>query len=795
MGGIGTQTGMTDVALPAKRKWSLAPRTFRAKFILVVGGALLFDLLLAGGIALWNVQRLSLNATQQVGRGLEKASTEYLQNYLSTTVERTDLLFDRYHSEINSLAGSMQTLIDHPSLQTAIGDVLEKDPSFTSPLEYNPASNWWQNNPPEASAVTVWGYLLDGDHKPLPNVLKDVHDSAAFNIFGPSAMNAGPPKLQMYYIGPRASPILRSTPFTDQGKVFDEVYPGHNETNWWDFFWPDLYENWQAWITNPSERPVDSQITMLSPYLDGVTGKIIVSFIQPLLTQDRKDVNGIVGVDLTLDQMDEIVRSVKIAETGFAFLSTSSGNILAVTEAGQQTLGVTTDNSQGFDRTLARSTQPNLASLSMPKDAGTVMTRVLLRENGEDVPYVVLLKQLRPTNLYTGAGPVTREVLTLGFMVPEREIYASLISAQAEISRATRSILTWQIATVLFCLMIVLGAVFAISGRITAGLSALADAARRLQAKDYSVRVNIPTRDEVGDVGIAFNKMAEEISYHTENLEQLVEARTEQLEAANQEILGLNERLKSENLRLGAELDVARHIQMMVLPKTGELNSIPRIEIAGYMEPATEVGGDYYDVLQDGNRVKVGIGDVTGHGLESGVLMLMVQSVARALQEKGGGDPKDFLEVLNRAIYKNIERTSSDKHLSLAFLDYEDKHVTLSGQHEEVLVVRNDGEVERINTIDLGFPIGLERDIGPFVSTRDIPFESGDIIILHTDGVTEAEGPSGELFGIDRLSESAKRNRDGNADEIKQGIIDDLMAHIGNQKIHDDITLVVLRHR
>lgn len=786
---------MTAATQTPSKGWSLAPRTFRAKFILVVGGALLFDLLLAGGIALWNVQRLSLNATQQVGRGLEKATTEYLQNYLDTTVERTDLLFDRYHSEVNSLAGSMQTLIDHPELQTAIGDVLEADRSFTSPLQYNAEGNWWQNGPPEASAVTVWGYLLDGDRNPLPNVMKDVHDSAAFNIFGPSAMNAGPPKLQMYYIGPRASPILRSTPFTDQGKVFDEVYPGHNETNWWDFFWPDLYENWQSWIPNPSARPVDSQITMLSPYLDGVTGKIIVSFIQPLLTQDRRDINGVVGVDLTLDQMDEIVRSVKIAETGFAFLSTSAGNILAVTEAGQQTLGVTTDNSQGFDRTLARSTQPALASLAMPQDANTVMTRLILNENGQDVPYVALLKQLRPTNLYSGSGPVTREVLSLAFMVPEREIYASLLSAQEEISDATRSILFWQIATVLLCLMIVLGAVFAISGRITAGLSALADAARRLQAKDYSVRVNIPTRDEVGAVGIAFNKMAEEISYHTENLEQLVEARTQQLEAANQEILGLNERLKSENLRLGAELDVARHIQMMVLPKTTELNSIPRIEIAGYMEPADEVGGDYYDVLQDGNRVKIGIGDVTGHGLESGVLMLMVQSVARALQEKGGGDPKDFLEVLNRAIFKNIERTSSDKHLSLAFLDYDNSHVTLSGQHEEVLVVRNDGEVERINTMDLGFPIGLERDIGPFVATRDIPFDTGDIIILHTDGVTEAEGPGGDLFGIDRLSESAQRYRLGNADEIKRGIIDDLMAHIGNQKIHDDITLVVLRHR
>ena len=214
------------------------------------------------------------------------------------------------------------------------------------------------------------------------------------------------------------------------------------------------------------------------------------------------------------------------------------------------------------------------------------------------------------------------------------------------------------------------------------------------------------------------------------------------------------------------------------------------------MEPADEVGGDYFDVLHDGSRIKVGIGDVTGHGLESGVLMLMVQSVARALQEQGDEDPRTFLEVLNRAIYKNIERTKTDKHLSLAFLDYQDKHITLSGQHEEVLLVRREGEVERIDTVDLGFPIGLESDIAPFISTRDIPFDSGDIIVLHTDGVTEAESPTGELFGLERLCESARKYRDcDSAEDIKEGIIADLMAHIATQKIHDDITLVVMRHR
>lgn len=110
-------------------------------------------------------------------------------------------------------------------------------------------------------------------------------------------------------------------------------------------------------------------------------------------------------------------------------------------------------------------------------------------------------------------------------------------------------------------------------------------------------------------------------------------------------------------------------------------------------------------------------------------------------------------------------------------------------------MLRAGGSVERIDTIDLGLPIGLEKDISSFVATRNIPFVSGDVVVLHTDGVTEAEGPRGELFGLDRLCESAVLRRGASAEEIKTGIIADLMAHIGTRKIHDDITLVVMRHR
>lgn len=125
-------------------------------------------------------------------------------------------------------------------------------------------------------------------------------------------------------------------------------------------------------------------------------------------------------------------------------------------------------------------------------------------------------------------------------------------------------------------------------------------------------------------------------------LEQKVEERTAELAQANAEITILNERLKADNLRMTAELDVTRRLQQMILPKQAELNAISGLDIAGFMEPAEEVGGDYYDVLQYQDRVKIGIGDVTGHGLESGVLMIMAQTVVRSLFEGNFTNPRNF---------------------------------------------------------------------------------------------------------------------------------------------------------
>ena len=253
--------------------------------------------------------------------------------------------------------------------------------------------------------------------------------------------------------------------------------------------------------------------------------------------------------------------------------------------------------------------------------------------------------------------------------------------------------------------------------------------------------------------------------------------------------------LQAENLRMAKELDMLRQMQQMILPTSEELDAIEGLEIAGFMEPADEVGGDYYDVLYTDGVVTIGIGDVTGHGLESGILMVMTQTAVRTLKEIRELDPIKFLDALNRTLYKNVRRMNSEKSLTLVILTYAKGKVSVSGQHEETIVVRNGGYIERINTMNLGFPIGLDETITEFINHTSIELNPGDGVILYTDGIPEAYNMEREQYGIERLCEVISQNCNGSAEEIKQAIIDDVKGFIGEQQVFDDITLVVLKQK
>ncbi|WP_035994410.1 transporter substrate-binding protein [Leptolyngbya sp. KIOST-1] len=273
------------------------------------------------------------------------------------------------------------------------------------------------------------------------------------------------------------------------------------------------------------------------------------------------------------------------------------------------------------------------------------------------------------------------------------------------------------------------------------------------------------------------------------------------LRAANAEITSLNQALQADNSRMSAELSVARQIQRMVLPRPEELAAIADLEIAGFMDAATEVGGDYYDVLSDDEhpgQAMLAIGDVTGHGLESGVLMIMAQTAVRTLQalgvQRGNLDPAKAFQALNTVLYQNRLRMGSQRHLSLALLDYCEGTLTISGQHEEVIVVRN-GRAERVDTLDLGYPVGLIADITPFVAQYRLTLAVGDGVVLYSDGITEAENSQREFYGLDRLVATVQRAWNGSAQAIEAAVIEDVQAHVKGHTVYDDITLVVLKRR
>ncbi len=300
---------------------------------------------------------------------------------------------------------------------------------------------------------------------------------------------------------------------------------------------------------------------------------------------------------------------------------------------------------------------------------------------------------------------------------------------------------------------------------------------------------------ELRTLAYAFDSMASQLKTSFETLEDKVNERTTELANANAQISTLNEKLKAENLRMGAELDVVRKIQQMILPKPEELRKVEGLDIVGFMEPADEVGGDYYDVLQTEGVVTLGIGDVTGHGLESGMLMLMTQTAVRTLKEFQERDPVKFLETINRTIYQNVQRMDSEKNLTLAILNYSEGWVSISGQHEEILIVRANNTIESIDTMDLGMPIGLDNDIADFINYTSVKLQPGDGVVLYTDGIPEAYNMHKKQYGMPRLCDVIVHNWGGTAEEVKRAIIDDVKGFIGEQKVFDDITLLVLKQK
>jgi serine phosphatase RsbU (regulator of sigma subunit) len=281
-----------------------------------------------------------------------------------------------------------------------------------------------------------------------------------------------------------------------------------------------------------------------------------------------------------------------------------------------------------------------------------------------------------------------------------------------------------------------------------------------------------------------------------DELEQRVVDRTSELQASlhmlkeNQAQLIEAER-KTTAARYEREVAIARHIQTSILPKDLHLEGF---QLAAAMVTATEVGGDYYDLVPVGDGgFWLGIGDVSGHGLNAGLMMLMIQScLAGLLRRDPFADPSHQLCLLNDVLYENMrKRLEATDYATLSLLRFfPDGRFLIAGAHEDSLIWRaREKRVERVLTE--GTWMGIADSVAAAMVTREHHLYPGDILMLYTDGITEAGADGPGLFGLDRLADLLERTHAQPVDAILRSVYDEVNAWSPTRT--DDQALLVLR--
>jgi serine phosphatase RsbU (regulator of sigma subunit) len=293
-------------------------------------------------------------------------------------------------------------------------------------------------------------------------------------------------------------------------------------------------------------------------------------------------------------------------------------------------------------------------------------------------------------------------------------------------------------------------------------LGAMTSTMRSVAQGDLTTRLPDGYEEELDTVAQTFNGMVT------------------QLDASRRELA------RTESVR--REMQIAHLIQTSILPRQ---TALPGFDVAARMKPADDVGGDLYDLRPcGGDRFWVLVGDVSGHGIQSGLVMLMAQAAAVAQIERDPEcSPAAVVAAVNRVLYENVRsRMARDDYLTfMASKHVGEGRFVAAGRHQPIFVRRVGGEVELIETV--GPWCGIAGDVTDAVSEYGYHLEPGDQACLISDGIVEAPGLGG-LFGEERLAAVLSARTDS-ADAALDRLFRAVEAHMDRQL--DDMTAVIIR--
>jgi phosphoserine phosphatase RsbU/P len=372
-------------------------------------------------------------------------------------------------------------------------------------------------------------------------------------------------------------------------------------------------------------------------------------------------------------------------------------------------------------------------------------------------------------------GRLRRAVISNRYRVGE--LYKRLLSAQSvqlgtmSFGDAVRLAVVFVAGLFLIIQIVALVMGLALARSITSSIHELFVGTERVRQGDFTTRINIATKDQLGELADSFNQMTGSI----ENLLQTA----------------------AEKKRLEEELRIARQIQMSLLPR-GPL-SVPGLAVTALCVPAREVGGDYYDFFRLGeDRLGVLIADVSGKGTSAALYMAELKGLVLSLSEIYQS-PRRLLIEVNRIISENLDSRSFIT-MTYAVLDLRKGVMTFAraGHTPLIYLVAPGSPGSAQVLIPNGMVLGLRIDQAAekfveLLEEQEIRLNAGDVIVLYTDGITEAMNHASDLFGDARLGRIVEEHGHLDSGELRERILREIEAFVAGADQHDDMTMILMK--
>lgn len=540
-------------------------------------------------------------------------------------------------------------------------------------------------------------------------------------------------------------------PQLESNSMLDNIYLGTESGIYYRYSRSNLYNadydprlrDWYAVASSQTES------VWMDTYQD-YYGKLCVT-CSGSFTGETGETAGVVSVDVTVqDMLDEIV-ATKVGESGYAFVLDSDLTYLAHPDYLKESFVRALDSHVGGDTDC----------LAEIRESASGIVQTCL----DGVDSYIAYSTLPETGWKLCICIDVNEVIAPS-IATKQEIDGITADAQQIVSETLYSVMIRFIIFFALVGMIVIMISFAVAGSITRPIKELAGNVEKIGQGNLDVRMKVESGDEVGELAQTFNQMLEDLQLYISNLSEVT----------------------AEKERIGAELDVATNIQASMLPCIfPAFPEYRELDIYAVMEPAREVGGDFYDFfLVDGEHLALVMADVSGKGVPAALFMVIAKTLIKNRTQQGEA-PEAVLEQVNSQLCENNE---ADMFVTVWLGIYEiptGRLTYANAGHECPALMRAGGSYELLKESHDFVVGGME---GISYTGHEITLCAGDKLFLYTDGVPEATDQKEELFGEERMLEALNQCTGMAPRETLTEVKKRIDAFVGEAAPFDDLTML-----